>query len=304
MNIRRALKIGALKVKKHSPEILVVTGVIGVVTSAVMACKATMKVNDILEEAKADVEKVHRVIEDETISAETYSEEDGKKDLAIIYAKTGLKLVKLYAPSVILGGLSIAGILTSNNILRKRNVAIAAAYTAVDTGFKEYRGRVVERFGDELDRELRYNIKAKEVEEVVVNDKGEEETVKKVVYTADIDTHNEFSKFFDCGNKGWEPDAELNYKYLMHLQGYLNEKLRADGFMFLNDVYDALGIPRTRAGQLFGWLYDEKNPHGANKIDFGLHNIYNEKTRDFVNGYENVVILDFNVDSEPIYNMI
>ena len=108
---------------------------------------------------------------------EEYTQDDGNKDLAIVYTQTALKVAKVYAPAVILGGLSITAILTSKNILRKRNIALAAAYTAVDKSFKEYRGRVVERFGKELDKELRYNIKAKDVEETVTDEKGKD--VKK-----------------------------------------------------------------------------------------------------------------------------
>ena len=135
--ITRTFHQTGFQIKKHSPEILIVAGVVGTVASAVMACKATLKVNDILEETKTQVEQVKTVIADETIPEEKYSEEDSKKDLAIIYAQTGLKFVKLYGPAVILGALSITSILASNNILRKRNIALAAAYTAVDTSFKE-----------------------------------------------------------------------------------------------------------------------------------------------------------------------
>ncbi len=141
--------------RKHSPEILMAAGVVGTVASTIMACKATTKVSDILEDSKIQVESVHKVLDDESISEETYSEEDSKKDLAIIYVQTGVKLVKLYAPAVTLGVLSIVSMLASNNILRKRNVALAAAYTVVDGAFKEYRavildfnvdGPIMERF--------------------------------------------------------------------------------------------------------------------------------------------------------------
>ena len=150
----------SFQLKKHSPEILVVAGVIGVVTSAVMACKATTKVNEILDKTKEDVEAIHKCEEDESMK-EQYSSEDAKKDLTIVYAQTGVKFAKLYGPSVVLGALSITSILASNNILRKRNVALGAAYAAIDKGFKEYRNRVIERFGEEVDRELKYNLKAK-----------------------------------------------------------------------------------------------------------------------------------------------
>ena len=299
---RNLHKVG-FKFKKHSPEILVVAGVVGTVASAVMACKATLKVNDILEETKVEIEKVKTVVADETISEEKYSEQDAKKDLAIIYAHTGIKLVKLYGPSIILGTLSITGILASNNILRKRNIALAAAYKAIDTGFKEYRSRVVERFGEELDKELRYNVKAKEIKEKVVDENGKEKTVKKTINVADPNFYSDYARCYDDGCKGWVKDSEYNLMFLKNTQSFMNEKLRAQGYLFLNDVYDALGIPRSKAGQVVGWIYDEKNPNGDNFVDFGIYDLYKEGSRDFVNGYERTIWLDFNVDG-PILDLI
>lgn len=299
---RNLHKVG-FKFKKHSPEILVVAGVVGTVASAVMACKATLKVNDILEETKAEIEKVKTVVADETISEEKYSEQDAKKDLAIIYAHTGIKFVKLYGPSIILGTLSITGILASNNILRKRNIALAAAYKAIDTGFKEYRSRVVERFGEELDKELRYNVKAKEIKEKVVDENGKEKTVKKTINVADPNFYSVYARCYDDGCKGWVKDSEYNLMFLRNTQSFMNEKLRAQGYLFLNDVYDALCIPRSKAGQVVGWIYDEKNPNGDNFVDFGIYDLYKEGSRDFVNGYERTIWLDFNVDG-PILDLI
>lgn len=282
-------------VKKHSPEILIVAGIAGTVTSAVLACKATMKVNDILEESKETVEKIHTVSNDPEY-ADRYSQEDAKKDLTICYVQTGVKLAKLYAPAVILGALSLTAIISSNNILRKRNVALAAAYTAVNKSFKEYRGRVVDRFGKELDRELRYNIKAKEVEETVTDENGNETTVTKTVEVANPNDYSDFARIFDDGCTGWSKNAEYNLTFLKQQQAAANKRLQREGYLFLNDVYDMLGIPRSKAGQLVGWVYDEKNPIGDNFVDFGIYNLYNEKARDFVNGYERSIVLDFNVD--------
>lgn len=299
----RSINKFGLKLKKHSPEILLVAGVVGIVTSAVMACKATTKVNDVLANAKEQTDKVHQVLADETIPAEQYSEEDGKKDLAIIYVQTGLNLVKLYGPSVILGTLSIASILASNNIMRKRNIALAAAYTAVDSSFKDYRKRVVERFGEQLDKELRYDIKAEEVETIVTDENGNETVVKEVVNVAH--DKSEYAKCFDEYNPNWTKQADLNYCFVKQVQNFLNDKLKSESFVFLNDAYAALGFPKTTAGQLVGWIYDEKNPNhkGDNFIDFGLYNINDEGARRFVNGHERSVWLDFNVDG-VIYNLI
>lgn len=302
--VTRNLNRVGFQLKKHSPEILIVTGIVGVVTSAVMACKATTKINDILEDTKTQVEKVHTVLEDDSIPEETYSEEDSKKDLAIIYAKAGLSFVKLYGPSILLGAVSIASIITSNNILRKRNIALAAAYTVVDTGFKEYRGRVIERFGEELDKELKYNIKAENVKETFIDEDGSEKTVDKTVEMTDPHAcYSNYARFYDDGCKGWTKDPELNLVFLKQMQQYANDRLRARGHLFLNEVYDMLGIPHSSAGQIVGWIYDEDNPNGDNYVDFGIYDTYKEKSRDFVNGYERVILLDFNVDG-IIYNLI
>lgn len=293
-----------LQLKKHSPEILAAAGVIGTITGVVLACKATTKVNDILEETHETVEKIHEVAEKaETDPSLDYTEEDVKKDLTITYVQTGVKFVKLYAPAAGVIGLSIGAMLSSNNILRKRNVALAASYAAVDKSFKEYRGRVVDRFGKELDRELKYGIKAQEVEETVVDEKGKEKTVKKTVNVVDPTNVSDYAKFFDVGNPNWEKDAEFNLMFLKRQQDYANDKLKAKGHLFLNEVYDMLGIPRTRAGQCVGWVYDEKNPVGDNYIDFGIYDDAKAVNRDFVNGYERTILLDFNVDG-PILDLI
>ena len=293
--ITRAFGKTKLKVKKYSPEILVVAGCIGVVGTVVSACKATTKLSAVLDEGKKNIDQLHDYVETHGYSEE-YTEQDGKKDLAIMYTQTGLQLAKLYAPAVILGTLSITAILTSNNMLRKRNVALAAAYTAVNTSFKEYRGRVVERFGKELDRELRYNIKEKEVEETVVNEDGTETTVKKTVQVADPNTIDDTSKIWYEGNPGWSKDPEFNLMYLKKQQAYANDLLKSRGYLFLNEVYEILGFPRTAAGQQIGWIYDEKNPIGDNFVDFGIYDIHDEQKVNFVNGYERSIILEFNHD--------
>lgn len=309
-NLTRALGNVALKLKKHSPEILMAAGIVGGVTSAVMACKATLKVDAILEETKEKVEGIHTVYETPEMRVaykekwgEEYTEEQKKKDLAVTYAKTGLEFVKLYGPSIVLGTASIGCILASGNIMKKRNLALTAAYAAVDKGFKEYRGRLVDRFGKELDRELRYNIKTEEIEETVVNEKGEEEKVTKTVETIDPTAIPTTSKFFCEGCKGWEKDAEHNRFFLMQVQNWANDRLQHKGHLFLNEVYDALGIDRTREGQELGWVYDEKNPDLYNYVDFGIFDMDDERKRAFVNGHERNILLNFNCDG-PVFALI
>lgn len=297
----RAFHTVGFTLKKHSPEILAVVGTGLAIGGAVMACKATLKVNDIVDEAKDSLDKIHAVVEDGNMvckDGNVYNEEDAKKDTAIVYANTAYKLVKLYGPSVVVGTLGLGCLLTSNNILRKRNIALAAAYTTIDKGFKEYRGRVIERFGERIDKELKYNIKAKEVEETIINEDGSEEVVKKTIDVVDGERpqYSDFARFFDVGNPYWEKDPEYNLTFLKQQERYANEKLQSQGYLFLNDVYRLLGIPETKAGQVVGWTYNEVCPNGDNYVDFGLTDVHKPGVRDFVNGYERTILLDFNVD--------
>lgn len=295
--LSRAFHKAGLKLKVHSPEILVAAGIVSTVAGAVLACKATLKVNEVLDEAKTNIEAVHEAKENgKTEAGIVYDEQDAKKDLTIVYTQTGVKLIKLYGPAILLGTLGIASIVKSTDILKKRNIALAAAYTAVDKGFKEYRGRVVERFGKDIDRELKHGIKAEVIEKRVVDEDGNEKTVEETYNVYDPNQYSPYSIVFDDGNIGWNPDPELTKAFLINQQNYANEILKNRGYLFLNEVYKMLGARQTKSGQVVGWYYDEKNPTGENFVDFGMFDIYNPKARDFVNGLEKVIILDFNVD--------
>ena len=309
MEIKKIINQAGLKIKKYSPEILMVAGIVGTVTAAVTACKATLKVKDVMSEKEELQNDIHKCLKNPDVD---YTEEDGKKDLTTVYAQTGVKLIKLYAPSVVLGGVSIASIVMGQKILKKRNIALAAAYTAVDKGFKKYRANVVERFGERVDKELRYNIKAKEVEKKITDKNGKEKTVKEIQYDIEgnpLENISEYARFFDeATSTEHHKDAEYNLMFLRRQQDYANEVLKAKGHLFLNDVYEMLGIPKTKAGQVVGWIYDEKNPNGDNYVDFGIYRLSgyepsDERKRAFVNGYERNILLDFNVDG-PIYELI
>jgi len=291
--IRVFHKVG-FKIRKHSPEILIAAGAIGAVASAMMACKATMKVNDILDESKQTIDAIHECSNNPDMD-DKYSAEDAKKDLTIVYIQTGLKFVKLYGPAIALGALSLSSMIASNNILRKRNVALAAAYAAVDTSFKEYRNRVVERFGQEVENELRMNIKAKDFTETVTDAKGKEKEVTKKVNVIDPNGLSPYAKFFDESSPYWEKNPEHNLFFLRSQQNWANDKLKCNGILFLNDVYEMLGLPKTKAGQVVGWVYDEKNQVGDDYVDFGIYDGNRERVRDLVNGYERSILLDFNV---------
>lgn len=289
-----------IKFRKHSPELLIAAGVVGTVVSTVLACKATTKLSTILDESKNNIETIHKCKNDKEME-DRYSQEDAKKDLAIVYAQTGVKIVKLYAPAVVLGTISIAGIVASNNILRKRNVALAAAYATVDKSFKEYRSRVVERFGDDVDKELRYNIKAKKIEETTKDPESGKEKKSKTTVNVAAPTVDDYARFFDKTCRHYEENMNYNLMLLRSQQQLANDKLVADGFLFLSDVYDMLGITRTKMSQSVGWIYKpDGNSNGDNFVDFGVM-VVKRETED--GGYEDAILMNFNVDG-PILDLI
>ena len=94
---------------------------------------------------------------------------------------------------------------------------------------------------------------------------------------------------FDEKCAGWSENRETNVYFLRYQQDYANELLRTRGHLFLNEVYDMLGAPRTKLGQVCGWVYKENNPIGDNHVDLDIFNDRNTEDN-------NVFILDPNVD--------
>ena len=279
-----------LQVVKHSPEIMLAVGIGGTIVSVIMACKATLKAPDIIEEHKETMEKVHAEVVEESVPKET----------ARVYIRTGVKLVKLYGPSVAIGSLSLGSIVMSNHVLQQRNTALAAAYLAIDKGFKEYRERVVERFGKGVDHQLRYNISEIEVEEHTTDSKGKEKVKKEKIQLADPNADGEFVKYFTRGNCNWANDSTLNEYFLRMIQSHLNDKLIAKKQLTLNEAYEALGFQPTKAGMVFGWLYDTKNPTGANMVELDITRV---RIPDEDGSYDLGYAIDFNVDGNIYYLM-
>ncbi len=283
-SLKKSISRASFTLRKNSPEIFIVAGAIGVGVSFVMACVASTKVNDILEEKEDRVDEIHEKEHSEPVGPEIYTEDDRKKDLTKVYIHTGVEFVKLYAPSAILLGLSLTSMIASNNILRKRNAALATAFAAVSKNFKEYSDRVIERFGEDVDREIRYGVKS---------EAGDEEDKSKPVVVEENKhpIHSPYAKFFDDGNPNWDKNADANLMFLIQKEAYCTAKLEIKGYLFLNEVYDELDIPKTKVGQVVGWCWKP----GA-RVDFGMYDMDNERKRAFINGDERTILLDFNVD--------
>ena len=291
-------KIG-FKLQKKSPEFLIAAGIVGIITSAVMACKATTKAGEVAENAGKMLDEIRDASEKGVTKAgKSYSDEDKKKDLTIAYVHTGLMYAKLYAPAIIVGVGSIACVLTSHRVLKKRNIALAAAYTTLDKSFKDYRGRVMERFGEQVEKELRYNIKAQDVKTTVTGEDGTEKKIKETKNVAaagwNPSQYSPYARFFDETNPAWMKDPEMARLYLRALQAQANDRLKARGHLFLNEVYEMLRYPLTDYGQAVGWIYDLKNPKGDNFVDFGIFEVRRESDSEFGGDYVEGFILDFN----------
>lgn len=254
-----------LKTKKQSPHIFFGVGVIGSVASTVMACRATLKLEDVLDEiqnnfATIDGDCNHR--DDEYPSMYWWARIDGAK-----------KLIRLYGPTVLVEALAIACLSGSHVQMTKRNGALLATLVAVTNGYDNYRDRVGEEVGADKEAEI-----------------YESTFVEKTDWNA-------FTRIFDEGSSNYHKDAEINREFLHFIQERANLKLRTQGVVFLNDVYDMLGFEQTKMGMIYGWVY---GGDGLNEIDFGIFEGQNAR---FINGLERAVILNFNVDG-PLHDYI
>lgn len=295
-NLSRSRAVLELTAKANSPKILLVGGIVGMVGTTVLASRATLKLEDVLAKAEKDLQVNNAVREQHP---EDFPESERQKNSALICLRSTGQIAKLYAPAVGLGVVSVAALTKSHNILQERNTALMAAYAALDKGFRAYRARVIEKYGDDQDDEFRYGT------EVVASGSGKNQKTTVRVAPGEPSV---YAQFYDEYSPNWSRDPEINKIFLKNQQNYVNDLLRARGHVFLNEVYERLGIPHTKAGAVVGWVM---SPEGDNYIDFGVFTPdANDRVRNFVNGREGSILLDFNVDGvifdkiEPIREAI
>lgn len=287
--IGRAIARNTLLVQRSSPGVLLMAGVGGMVGSTVLACRATLKMHEVVGEAKNNLDLA------KTLDHSEYSERDRSRDISLIYFQSTVKIVSLYGPAVVLGCASIYALTSSHNIMTRRNAALTAAYAALEKGFNEYRARVVEEYGEEKDRNFRYG-----TQQVQIIDPKTDK--KKMVTRVGPGDPSIYARFFDLHSSSWGKEPEYNMIFLKCQQNYANDLLNARGHVFLNEVYDMVGVPRSKAGAVVGWLRSS-NGQTDNFVDFGVFDGNSDAARDFVNGQEGAILLDFNVDG-IIYDKI
>ena len=290
---------------KNSPEILVVGGVAGVLVGTVLACRATLKAPEKLEIARqkfSDVKELHAMsLRPEALNGSVeidYTEQDYRKDMVTASLQTALEFGKLYAIPAAIMGVSLFAIFKGHGITVKRNAGLAAAVSAVTAGYNGYRQRVRDKFGDETEADLYY---ARKTETIETEDPKTGKIKKSKLSTITIpEDVSGYAKYFDESSSQWQPSPELNLSFLRCTQNYLNDKLRIHKVLFLNEAYEMLGLPRTEAGQVVGWAL---NAEGDDFVDLGIYRGDTPQRRDFVNGTERSILLDFNVNG-MVYTLL
>ena len=304
-----------LKVQKHSPELFLVGGIAAGIAGTVMACRATLKVDEVLTDAKDDI---CRITDKAAENLPEYTEEDKAKDMMTVKVQTGLKVAKLYLPAVGLGALAIGCVCKGHGILNKRNAGLAAAYAAVSKSYDIYRQRVIEAEGEAKDREYKYGIKSEKVKAKVTDpETGKEKT--KTITQVDVPTDmSEYGVWFSQETSTQFSTAPgYNLAFLKGRETYWNHILQTRGHVFLNEILEDLGMKHTQAGQVVGWIVDKNgdpivNPEtgtsGNGCIDFGIfdNSFFDSDEYNVVRGGKALngeIYLDFNVDG-IIWNMI
>lgn len=287
-----------LLLKKNSPEILLGIGIVGFVGTVVAACSATLRADEVLDFHKKKMKDIHdaKEIADQNPEEELdYDNNLYRQDIAFQYLKTTGKMAKLYAPAIALGTLSLTCILVSRNIMQKRYLGVVAAYNGLSAAFDQYRKRVRDEYGEDLDKHFRYGTTYDTLTEIGKDEDGKKTKNKVDVENTDssmITPDDDSCRFFDSTNPNWDKNPQFSMMFLRGQQNILNDILHTRGHVFLNEVYDALGFPHTPQGAVLGWIDGE----GDDCIDFGLYDQNKENVRRFVNGLDNVILLEFNHD--------
>ena len=287
--VTRTASMTLLKAKKNSPHIMFGVGIVGVGVGTVLACRATLNIQDKLDEHLGTLDQIN------SMKHSGYTEQDRVQDKTVVWIRIATDVSKAYGPAIIIGGLGVSCLAGSHNILTKRNAAVMAAYAALERSYNTYRERVAAEIGEDRERELHYVVAGIDLQKQTFVEDGVRKSSKE------IKDHSPYARFFDEYSRNWTPIAEQNMFFLKCQQNYINDRLKVRGHVFLNEVYDMIGLDRSSAGAVVGWIYE--GDEGDSYIDFGIFNPVTDAKRDFVNGAERSILLDFNVDG-VIYNKI
>lgn len=291
MNMTKTIGMLSLKAQKYAPQLLMGFGAVTFVETVVLACKATVRASEVIEKHKFQMDEAK-------VAEELADPEDGydiRKEKAIVYAHTAADLAKVYAPAISVGVLTLGCFFKAHNLMQTRYLGAVAAYNVVSNAFHDYRSRVIEEAGVDADRHYRYGTEYETVEITTSDEKGKVKTKKETIESIDSKNVSDFSAIFDRHCPEWDQNYLYNIKWLRANETAANDILNTRGHIFLNEVYDMIGLPHTPQGAVTGWIKDG-GKSGDGFVSFGLDDPNNESAQRLINGEDNVVLLDFNVD--------
>lgn len=306
--MRKANKVG-FWAKRNSPELLMIAGVASAAGAIIFAIKSTLKLEDTIKLSNEEIAKIKADMDNPNKLANgEYSISYGRRDLAKAYTKVGFKIIKLYSPSIVLFAVSASSMLSSHKILKGRNFALAAAYTTLENSFTGYRERVKAKLGDKAEKELYRNIYKEEVEVVEYDENGNEKIVKKKVDVPHMDNDSGYSYLFDETNHQYSAHKDVAFHFIATQELYMNQKLKAQGYLFLSDVYEALDIEpsqlgpnKVQAAKVVGWIYDLNDNSRDNYVSFGIsdeNGVMTDDAMEFKRGNVPGLWLEFNPDGD------
>lgn len=277
-----------VKLKKHSPTILVLTGIGGVIAGTVLACKKTIKMTEIKEETKYKIEEANAKLSAVNPEDENYTEKENRKEIAKIYCKAALNTTKNYALPVAIGGTGIAMILCGHKILKKRYAMISAAYLSLNASFEAYRERVREKVGEKEEYNIYHNVetieeqvegKKKKLKKNVIKDASMYDIVFSPNTSATCHGDYHYDSQADTNPRdpfsGWSGHDILRVKALRNdLETILTSKATKIGkkpVVKLNTVRERLDVDLVEEGEIVGWEYDPSNENIDSHIMFDLY---------------------------------
>lgn len=285
--------------REHSPELLLAMGGLSMIGSVITACRGTLKFQKVIEKHNERLDKL-KLIEEKQANgtAGENADIDVKQYRKSVYLDTIWQGAKCYGPTLLLMIGGFACFMASNGIIKGRYISMAAAYAGVLKDKEHLEEEIVKEFGEDKLSELKGEKASSDIFETAEDGEVKEVEGEKVTYST-------YAKFFDESNPNWEKNPESNRTFLQIKQNWANHRLQTRGYLFLNEVYEMLEMEKTQAGQIMGWVYYKdpakaKEMGSANFVDFGIFNKDSVAARNFVNGTERSILLDFNVDKKPV----
>lgn len=244
---------------QNAPSICLAVGIGGVVAAGIIACVQTLKVPAMIEDVQEQEQKLKETADKtvEVVDGDIVDEDEKETALADDIRKmrltTGVAIAKLYIPAIIIATCGFCLIVHSHYQMAARNVALYGAYLALQKEFDEYRENVKERFGEDVDKQLRFNVNPDKIREQL---EGEADTPS----TALIEARTRF--LFDENNSDlYQKNMEYNIHLISIAEHNLNHLLRANGHIFVNEALAELHLPLIQSGQDNGWIYDPMVEH-------------------------------------------